>query len=102
MKINTPTDQENADALKEYVARAKEVRRKCVINASLAHPALARLVEVCRNRTGQGYKLRSLLYSLWNGQSASLSAVLNLDHELREDFCAVVLAFGFESFANTV
>jgi hypothetical protein len=27
--------------------------------------------------------------------------VLNLDHELREDFCAVVLAFGFESSPNS-
>jgi len=57
-----------------------------------------RLVTVCANKTGQSYKLRALLYSLWNGQPASLLEIVSLDWELRKDFLAVLLAFGQEEF----
>jgi hypothetical protein len=60
-----------------------------------ARPALARLVEVMRNRTGQSYKLRGLLYSMWNGKPYSVLECVGLDFELREDLGAVILAWGY-------
>lgn len=48
------------------------------------------------NQTGQGFKLRALLYSLYNGQPASLLDVVCLDWAIRKDLGAVVLAFGFD------
>ena len=47
-------------------------------------------------KTGQGYKLRSLLFSLWSGKPAELNEVLCLDWPLRKDFAAVVLGWGYE------
>ena len=64
--------------------------------AQAARPALARLCEAMALRTGQSGTLRTLLYSLWNGQPASLLDVVTLDWTLRKDLCAVLLAFGFE------
>lgn len=79
--------------LQEHKQRHAERR----IAADAARPALARLIECMRHKTGQGYTLRKLLYSLWNGQPASLLDVLLLDWSLRQDFTAVLLGFGFES-----
>ena len=62
----------------------------------LARPALARLVAVMTHKTGQGYKLRALLWSMWNGKPASLNDVCGLDYELRADLGAVILAWGYE------
>jgi len=53
------------------------------------------------HKTGQGYKLRALLYSLWNGKPASLFEIVALDFEIRQDLCAVALAFGFEDWRGT-
>jgi hypothetical protein len=61
----------------------------------LARPALKRLVDVMRHKTGQGYKLRALLFSLWNGKPTTLSDVCGLDHKLRQDLCDVILAWGY-------
>jgi hypothetical protein len=61
----------------------------------LARPALKRLVDVMRHKTGQGYKLRALLYSLWNGMPTTLNDVCGLDHQLRQDLCDVILAWGY-------
>ena len=60
-----------------------------------AQPALKRLCQVMRHTTGQSYKVRSLLYSLWNGRPASLLQVVDLDFALRADLCAVIQAFGY-------
>lgn len=64
--------------------------------AQLAGPALERLATVMTQRSGQPYKLRALLYSLWNGQPASLVEIVSLDYAIREDFCLVLAAFGYE------
>jgi hypothetical protein len=59
---------------------------------------IAELVQVCSHKTGQGYKLRALLYSLWNGKPASLLELVCLDGELRCKFLAVCMAFGSSDF----
>lgn len=64
--------------------------------AEQASEALKRLVGACAQKTGQGYHLRDLLYSLWNGQPASLLEMVSLDWELRKDLLTVLGAFGYE------
>ncbi len=93
-----PTDAERGAALAEFFGeqrRMKEERREAV---AVAQPALTRLCEVMRHCTGQSEKIGRLLYSLWNGRPASLLNLVDLDWSLRKDICAVMLAFGDESF----
>jgi hypothetical protein len=99
-QIHIPTEEENKAAIQEFVAEQRALRLQRMELARLAHPALARLVQVCAVQTGQSYHVRALLYSLWNGQPASLSDVLHLDNSIRLDVCAVLAAFGFESSPN--
>lgn len=87
-------------AFNEYFAQLRAVReeqRQCVV---AGRAALVRIVQVMRHGTGQSYKLRALLYSLWNGKPACVGDVLCLDWSLRKDFAAVLLAFGFEEPGN--
>jgi len=79
------------DLLDELKAQTDRLRGA----VDLARPALDRLVEVMRNKTGQSYKLRALLYSMWNGKPTSLSNICGLDYELRQDLGAVSLAWGY-------
>jgi len=74
--------------------KAQSDRQRAAVD--LAKPALDRLVnDVLTQRSGQCYKVRELLWSLWNGKPASLSEVCGLDYELRADLCAVIQAWGF-------
>lgn len=72
-----------------------EERRAAVV---VAVPALARLCDVMAHKTGQGYTLRALLYSLWNGQPTTLLEIVGLDWPIRQDLALVLLAFGDDSF----
>jgi hypothetical protein len=97
VKIHIPTEEENRAALEEFFAREKRVKVQRVQAALLATEALDRLCkDVLTQRSGQCYKVRALLFSIWNGKPASLSELLGLDWELRQDVCAVLLAFGYE------
>lgn len=60
--------------------------------------AIENLIEVMRHKTGQGCKLRALLYSLWNGKPASLLDIVCLDHEIRWDLVVVLHTFGEPDF----
>ena len=96
--IHIPTDEENKAALAEFFGRQKQVRAEQRAAAVAGLAALDRLVAVLKENhfTGQPYKLRELLYSLWNGKPAELSELLGLDWELRKDICAVMAGFGYE------
>lgn len=85
-------DQAVKDALAEMRAHALERRQACVD----ALPALDRLAEMMLGGSGQCYKVREILFSLWNGKPASLIEVVNLDWAVRKDLVAVILAFGYE------
>lgn len=63
-----------------------------------AKQALGHLVKCCRQQTGQGYKLRGLLYSIWNGKPYSLLEIICLDRDLRVDLLKVLSAFGADNF----
>jgi hypothetical protein len=60
--------------------------------------ALFLLVQACRHKTGQSYKLRGLLYSLWNGKPYSLLEIITLDRVLREHLLTVLEHFGSDLF----
>ncbi|MEQ1862815.1 MAG: hypothetical protein ABMA13_23075 [Chthoniobacteraceae bacterium] len=90
------TDEQREDALGSFFAEQRTLmseRRAAVV---AAQPALERLCEMLSGRSGQPYKVRALLYSLWNGQAVSLSETLGLDWAIKKDLCSVILAFGFD------
>lgn len=94
--MENPQDQSSAaSSVAELLKRQRELNQTLVPEA---RKAIERLVKVCAHKTGQGYKLRALLYSLWNGQPASVLEVRCLDHALRVDLMAVLLAFGRDGF----
>lgn len=89
-----------APETKDFFAKLKAARHERRAACAAARPALLRLAEVLHARTGQSHTLRALLYSLWNGRPAPLIDVLTLDWPIRQDFCAVLLAFGYEDPAE--
>lgn len=89
-------EADDATFLRDALAAMAEKQRERLALVDPAHEALRRLVGVCANRSGQSYKLRSLLWSLYSGKPTSLIECLGLDWNLRKDFAAVLLAFGFE------
>lgn len=60
--------------------------------------SLTVLVDCCRHKTGQGYKIRGLLYSLWNGHPYSLLEIITLDNGLRFALLNVIANFGAPKF----
>lgn len=91
-----PNEAHVSEVLRDAFAglRANNAERRAAVE--IAIPALHRLCDVMAAMTGQSYKVRALLYSLWNGAPRSLLDVVDLDWSLRKDLGAVVLAFGFE------
>jgi hypothetical protein len=97
--MNEPIkDVDDATFWAEFHATQKKLREIDSQNAIAAIPALYRLVKVCGNMSGQSFKLRSMLYSLWNGKPTSLVEIVNLDRCLREDLLSVMRAFGSQDF----
>ncbi len=60
--------------------------------------AMRFLVKACAHKTGQSYKLRGLLYSLWNGKPYSLLEIVTLDRLLRDNLFCVMENFGSTLF----
>ena len=96
MNETPPENPESKAAPDACFAALRDVQRERAAAARLAIPALRRLVATFPHRTGQSYKLRSLLWSLYNGRPADLSDMLCLDWALRKDLVAVMLGFGHE------
>lgn len=76
----------------------RENQAEQIAGIDRASQGLHRLVSVMGRKTGQSYKVRGLLYSLWNGQPASLLEIVTLDWEIRKDLLAVLQAFGTGHF----
>lgn len=86
--------------LEQYFADMARIRRENIIAAAAAAKALEKLVEACALHSGQSYKIRALLYSLWSGDKpVDLCEVFGLDHDLKVAFCAVILGFGYREFS---
>ncbi|MDR3406343.1 MAG: hypothetical protein P4L99_27915 [Chthoniobacter sp.] len=85
-----------ASPVDDFITEMQRIWTERRAAAEIARPALARLCEVLKDRSGQPYKLRALLWSLYNGKPASLLEIVCLDWQIRQDLCAVLLAFGFE------
>lgn len=73
-------------------SNALERREACVV----ALPALDRLADMMTSGSGQCFKVREILFSLWNGKPAGVIEIVNLDWNVRKDLVAVLLAFGYE------
>ena len=87
-------------ALREFANRLRNIRAERREAASLGREALARLVEVCSHKSGQGATVRAALYSIWNGAPRSLrGCITGIDWEIHKDLCAVMLAFGWDGDA---
>lgn len=96
--IHFPTEAEARQQLADAFTRLRGIRALHVQNAERAHHALPILCDAMRHRTGQGYKLRRLLFSLWSGTpGADLSDVLALDYELRSALACVLMGWGCAS-----
>jgi hypothetical protein len=95
-----PDADHKNDALRSMFAqvRSNNAERRTAVEA--ARPALARLCDAMAQQTGQSYTLRALLYSMWNGAPRSVLEVVTLDWQLQKDFCAVLMAFGFENLSD--
>lgn len=96
--IHLSTPEEDEAHLREFIAEQKLIRdeRRTAVAAAVA--AMARLAEVIKERSGQPYKVRALLYSIWNGKPAPLIDLVCLDWALRKDLVAVMLGFGSDDF----
>lgn len=84
------------EVLAEFFAEQRRLQRDRHAAVAVATTALERLCQLMQGRSGQCYKVRALLYSLWNGKPTSVIEVLGLDWQIRKDVCAVILAFGWE------
>lgn len=95
--IDEVTTNTRDAALAELGRQLRETDKQQSDAVKLAVPALARLITVCDVGSGQAYKVRALIYSIWNGQDVSLcDTMLGLDWSIKKDLCAVFLAFGCE------
>ena len=83
-------------ATSKFFEQLKQNRAEWRDLALVGQAAMERLVEVMRVKTGQSFKVRELLYSLWNGKPAQLNQLLCLDWNIRRDVLSVMAGFGFE------
>ena len=95
-KIHFPTEEEEKASIEKFFAQEMEMRQERRAAVKLAIPALQRLCAVLRERSGQPYHLREILYSLWNGKPAPFVDIVHFDWEIRRDLAAVILAWGYE------
>lgn len=93
--VHQPSEKQKKEALSSFAGAMKAMIADGRDAVAKAKPALQRICAAMGQRTNQSYHLRALLYSLWNGKATSLLEVVSLDRSLRNDFCAVLLAFGF-------
>lgn len=98
--IVMPSEEDRAAALDAFFGSMKRTNRERRDAAEAARPALRELCEVMRQKTGQSHIVRRLLWSLYNGEMASLIELVTLDWKIRQQLCAVLLAFGFEDIAD--
>ncbi len=94
--IHIPTKEEDAAHLELFFEARNRIKIERRAACQSALPALERLATVMCERSGQPYKVREILFSLWNGKPAALIEIVNLDWEIRKDLCAVIMAFGYE------
>lgn len=94
--LKVELDSETDPEVKVVISRQLEalLQRKEAAMSALA--PMERLAEVLRGRSGQPYKVRAILYSLWNGKPCPVNELLGLDWQIRKDLCQVLLAFGYE------
>jgi hypothetical protein len=99
--IHFPSEVEAQAQIQQALSRMHAQRHEHRLAAINGLEALPRLIAVLRGKSGQSYKLRRLLYSLWSGTpGADLSDVVCFDWEVRRDLCRLLLGWGFEDHAT--
>jgi len=76
----------------------QEHRRLAKLDAEIGIIALERLLPVLSGRSGQSYKVRGILYSLWNGQPFSWLEFVGLDRSIKQDLAVVLIGWGAPGF----
>lgn len=94
--FETDCDDQQAAEWEAHFARQRGVTSERRLAAQQAIPAMQRLTEILKCRSGQPYHLRAILFSLWNGKPVELTEILSFDWEIRKDLAQVLLAFGYE------
>lgn len=95
------TDTERETALAEFFATVRTAARESDAAVLAAKPALERIAQAIAGRdSGQALRVRSILVSLYTGGAvlADVSDLMTLDWSLRQNLCAVLLAFGHGEF----
>ncbi|HEY1171065.1 MAG TPA: hypothetical protein VGH19_06800 [Verrucomicrobiae bacterium] len=102
IQAENPTKKaaEDQAVLQEFFKGVRECQTESKAAALAGIEALNRLIEACRHQSGQSYKIRSMLYSLFNGQPADMSDIQTLDWALRKDLTAVALGMGCPGFPD--
>jgi hypothetical protein len=99
LMLDEPSEEDKTQLMNAFFADMRVTRGEQESAEAKAHEALARLCKVMDHRGGQSYKVRMFLRSLWNGNNkADMTEVLCLDWAVRKDLCAVILAFGTDTF----
>ena len=93
----TPVQPSTDEIAAAFWKDLKERRTQQAEYVKAAPEALERLATAMRPQSGGSYKLRSLLFSLYNGRPTDLNDIVSLDWNLRSDFMIVMMAFGWES-----
>jgi len=90
-------EEEEKRIMQSFFEGQKIMRAERDAAVKLALPAMDRLAKVLCCRSGQPYKLRAILFSMYNGKPTKLE-IVNFDWEIRKDLAAVCLAFGADGF----
>lgn len=80
--------------MNEAFATMRTIQREFSEAGKRAKSACYRLAKVLMGTSGQPYKLRALLFSLWNGKPWTLNDVVALDWTIRKDLCLLLLGWG--------
>ena len=102
LQTENPTKRNAKDqrALKQFFQHAKQCMDEQPAAAQAGLAALPRLVKACCHKGDTSYRLRGLLYSLFNGHPANLNDIQCLDWSLRKDLAAVILGMGSPGFSD--
>ncbi len=80
----------------QMLAQFRAEQQHAALQGQLGTSALDRLVPVLSGRSGQSYKLRGILFSMWNGQPFSWNEIVSMDTDIRKDLSVLIVAWGHD------
>jgi len=79
---------------KQAYDRMREATKRAMLAAQVAIGAIDRLMPVLQGRSGQSFRVRGILWSLYNGKAYSWLEIVHLDRAIKEDLAALMLGWG--------